>query len=403
MIPLDLPKSDNLNIFFGLEKLEVFQAQPFDKLSIEFIAQLSKEILNNPRSKQFPDLVTFGYWCRKSNISKLRNNYDDLANRLGLGLIFHVTPSNVPMNCAFSAIFSILSGNSNVIRVPSKGFEQVVLFLESFKKIADSNKSFRPFLSRNIFVDYASQLDEFTNYFSKISDARVIWGGDESIRKIRSFETKEKAPDIVFPDKVSGSVINLKEISLLSAKDFKRFINNLYNDIYIMDQNACSSPTAIFFLNHDKASEDKIWKELSELAKLKYDLSAHQVISKFTKASELAAQGLLEDKLDHDDYFLYKADLDRIKEKDLSSLKQNSGFLFYKKISMIEDMLPYINDKFQTLTYFGLQRDDILNFLNTSKPSGIDRFCPVGSALEIGLVWDGYDLIRSLSRIIQIS
>ena len=33
---------------------------------------------------------------------------------------------------------------------------------------------------------------------------------------------------------------------------------------------------------------------------------------------------------------------------------------------------------------------------------GIDRFVPVGSALDINFIWDGYDLFKSLTRIIEV-
>ena len=32
--------------------------------------------------------------------------------------------------------------------------------------------------------------------------------------------------------------------------------------------------------------------------------------------------------------------------------------------------------------------------------SGIDRIVPVGRAFDIGPIWDGYDIIYSLSRIV---
>ena len=35
-------------------------------------------------------------------------------------------------------------------------------------------------------------------------------------------------------------------------------------------------------------------------------------------------------------------------------------------------------------------------------PNGIDRLIPIGRALEFSEIWDGYDLIRNLSRIIDL-
>ena len=34
--------------------------------------------------------------------------------------------------------------------------------------------------------------------------------------------------------------------------------------------------------------------------------------------------------------------------------------------------------------------------------SGIDRAVPIGKALDIGVFWDGYNILGSLSRIINV-
>jgi len=34
--------------------------------------------------------------------------------------------------------------------------------------------------------------------------------------------------------------------------------------------------------------------------------------------------------------------------------------------------------------------------------SGIDRIVPVGKALDMDVTWDGYDIVRSLSRVIDV-
>ena len=60
-----------------------------------------------------------------------------------------------------------------------------------------------------------------------------------------------------------------------------------------------------------------------------------------------------------------------------------------------------ISNKYQTLTYFGLEKLSLKNFVIDNKLNGIDRIVPIGKALEMSLIWDGFDIIRSLSRIID--
>ena len=45
---------------------------------------------------------------------------------------------------------------------------------------------------------------------------------------------------------------------------------------------------------------------------------------------------------------------------------------------------------------------EIQNFLFNNNLRGVDRVVPIGSAMQIDLVWDGYNVINSLSREISI-
>ena len=42
------------------------------------------------------------------------------------------------------------------------------------------------------------------------------------------------------------------------------------------------------------------------------------------------------------------------------------------------------------------------NFFRNANLEGIDRVVPIGQALDINLFWDGYDLNKILTRVIDI-
>ena len=60
-----------------------------------------------------------------------------------------------------------------------------------------------------------------------------------------------------------------------------------------------------------------------------------------------------------------------------------------------------VSQKYQTVTYYGVEPHFILNVIRTSGLLGVDRIVPVGRALDIGLTWDGFDLLSSLSRVLD--
>ena len=85
--------------------------------------------------RNYPDLKALAFWCRLKNILKLKKKLNTEKNKIGLGLVFHITPSNIPTNFVYSLIFGLLSGNSNIIKVPSKDFNQIKIICAIISKV----------------------------------------------------------------------------------------------------------------------------------------------------------------------------------------------------------------------------------------------------------------------------
>ena len=78
------------------------------------------------------------------------------------------------------------------------------------------------------------------------------------------------------------------------------------------------------------------------------------------------------------------------------------GIFFQYDLENFNEIKKIISKKIQTITYFGFKKDKFVEFINNNNIDGIDRIVPIGQALDLGLVWDGYDVINSLSRIIEV-
>jgi hypothetical protein len=55
------------------------------------------------------------------------------------------------------------------------------------------------------------------------------------------------------------------------------------------------------------------------------------------------------------------------------------------------------------MTYYGVEKNILRDFVINNSLRGIDRVVPVGSALDIGVIWDGYDIVSFLSRLLEVS
>ena len=113
---------DKKNNYFKIlkkENINVKIFEPFSQISIDFLLDFSKELKKNRKIYSYPNLTYLMLWCSKKKIEKLKNNFKDNELRLGRGLLFHNCPSNVPTNFIYSFFLGLLSGNSNIIKIPS--------------------------------------------------------------------------------------------------------------------------------------------------------------------------------------------------------------------------------------------------------------------------------------------
>ncbi len=375
-----------------------FCTSPFNKIVLKFIEDLSNDLLYSKETSNYPDIKTFAFWCRRQNILKLMKkiNYDEI--RLGLGLIFHITPSNIPTNFAYSLIFGLINGNSNLVKVPSKKFKQVEIICKSINKILKKY----PLIRKMITIIKYENLDEFTKKISSICNARIIWGGNNTIRQIRKFSLNERSLDLAFADRYSICVIETKKLEKLSSRELDELVKNFYNDTYLVDQNACSSPHLILWIgNNIKKVRKKFWSNLHKVVKKKYDISSDAVIDKYSKlCGDIISQKNMRyhEKYENLINTVYLNDLN----KNLHELRGKWGYFYECKINNLNQITKYINNYYQTLTYFGLDKKNLKKFILNKKPSGIDRIVPIGQALDMSFFWDGFDLNKILSRVVDI-
>ena len=226
---------DKISYLVGKTERSSYLFSPYDELLCNFLDNLSVNLRSNERAIDYPDVLAFAFWCRKGHISLLKKRFVSNDARLGMGLVFHITPSNVPVNFAYSFAFGLLSGNSNIVRVPSKPFPQIDIICETIEDLLSYHK-YSKIKDMTNFIRY-EQNDEITSHFSSICNARIIWGGDVTIKNIRKFTVPERCIDIAFSDRYSLCLIDASSLLKLNDNELTRISENFYNDTYLMDQN----------------------------------------------------------------------------------------------------------------------------------------------------------------------
>jgi hypothetical protein len=372
---------------------------PFSEAALGFLADLSSALLRDKGIRQSPDVASFAYWCRAAQLRGLREAFQarqGAAGRIGRGLALHVTPANVPVNFAFSFAFSLLAGNANIVRVPSRRYAQVEMICSAVDGLLEAHPEIA---ARCAFVRYPAT-SAATEEFSRHADARLVWGGDVTIATIGALPKAPRCKDINFADRYSVAVIDGAAIKGASDEETERLAEAFYNDTYLMDQNACSSPHTVFWLNADEAAKGRFWTAVRGCAARRYQLQPQVVMDKYVQLSADVIRGTSSRRVEFD-ALLTVVTVDEL-PRDLCGLRGVGGYFYQADIDALDRLAPLVSDRYQTVLYHGIDPLLLRGLVIDKRLRGIDRIVPIGKAMDIDIVWDGYDLAMELSRIVDV-
>lgn len=399
MIPISPDKS--VEVIAGTTELQVSPREPYSPLVMDFLAALSTDLQKHAR--EFPDVGALAFWCRKGNLIQLSRQIKDDFPRIGRGLTVHIAPSNVPVNFAFSWIFGLISGSSNIVRLPSKNFPQVDLICKNARQILQDS-AYTEIFASNSLVRYPAN-DQVTSRFFDLADTRLLWGGDLTISHLRAIPCRPQTVDVAFADRYSISLLGTAAVQNMDNTSLKNLAEGFYNDTYLMDQNACSSPHLILWVGENrKKAQDRFWKAIRALTESRYHMDPIHNVDKYTLLSKNLMQGPEGQKANLDSPFLYRVDVPAILP-EISEMRGLFGLFYEAGISSLREsdvLKKLVSKKYQTATYFGVDPNEVAALIQEGHLLGIDRVVPVGKALDIGVYWDGFDIVRTLSRVIFI-
>lgn len=381
----------------GGPKIQKTPVRIFDDAVIAFLDALSKLLRTDPDARQYPDIQTFAFYCRKAGVMQILRQYPKDEARLGRGLAFHIAPSNIPVNFAFTYLFGLLAGNANIVRVSDHPYAQTDLIIKAVNRLFQKQE-FREIKNRTLFVRYGHDTS-ITDFFSQLADVRVIWGGDQTIRQIQKSPVSVRCTDVVFADRFSFGVIQAEAVLQAEEAELHRMAGQFYMDTYLFDQNACSTPHVVCWLAHTQeireTAKKRFWDAVAACAR-KYDLSDMKASDKYVLLCKYAVE-LPDMKVKRYGNRLYIVSVPEMKTQ-MSNLRGKFGLFFQTDIHAFSDLDIHMGKEVQTCLYYGIEREQILQWIFDSGLAGIDRIAEFGSALSLGVVWDGYDLVREMSR-----
>ena len=372
--------------------MEHVRALPlFSKSVVSFLSRLSEVLLHDSRAKAYGDVIAFAFWLRKASIEHVVSKYGVFEGRIGWGMAFHITPSNIPVQFAVSLVYALVAGNASVVRVSDKNFDRSIFY---------AGRSGR-FWSESFpcCVHTFALSDIHMKVRLRISFPKCVISDSYGAGIRRLNASANPAPsrcvELGFADRYSIAIIDADAYLQMDAKVVAR---DFYIDTYYTDQNACSS-TRLLLWTGDRIEEAKrtFWTHVQEEVSREYSLNDISGSEKLLRTTVLAAAHPGIREIRHNNA-LVRVELPELFE-DVMDYKGNSGYFMEYHLRSMDELTHILHKQCQTITYLGKHLEHEIQEIIVQKGlKGGDRIVPMGHSLDLSFTWDGYDMPLTLSR-----
>ena len=378
-------------------------SEPFAAERVAVLSALSQGLLTHSRLRRDPAGVALGFWLRRANLAAFEADFRTrivVGRRVvSTGLVFHVTPGNVDTMFAYSWALSFLAGNANVVRLTTRTSPLVEDLLECLNAVfvahAESCRG-------NWFVTYGHD-DATTGRLSAMCDARIVWGGDETVRRLRAVPLNPHASERSFASKRSLSVISANAFLSAEEDGRRQLAERMAADVAPFGQMACSSPHVVYWVGEVedcRRAARAFGTHLERAMAVKLgDPDFGWAVRRLNFAFGAVADGRA-DELSHQPHttrvFSPKANSAELAEPC------GAGLLAHTAVDSVTAVPVLLRRHHQTITYFGLMESERDALARDAGRAGVDRVVPVGHALDFGPYWDGYDFWGDLTRVVVV-
>lgn len=376
--------------------------EPFGEIALEACDAIARALFRDPAVRARPDLIVLASWLRRPNTTRLAEEAWSLGIRVPRGLAFHVPPANVDAITMYSLALSILAGNRNVVRLSSRAGVAATRICAAVDEALGA-RELAPVRAGTAILAWERD-SSATAVCSAACDVRLVWGGDETVRALRSLPVGPGAKDVAFIDRFSLAAIDVGAWDATAEPERDELARRFCNDAYWFDQQGCSSPRLVVWCGDEEqaaaASEDLFTRLAKELNARGYELPLSAVTSKLAWIAGAAIDRPLVRVRS------YGNELSVLTLRTLAGLNREhcgAGTFLELTLPALADLTRHVSPRDQTLAVFGFPRAELEGFVRQAGGRGVDRIVPIGDALSFDHRWDGMDLLTELTRQVTIS
>lgn len=390
---------------------EVVRQKPIRPLEVLEVFEQWAAALETRELQELPDVVFLRLWLRRGTLEPIllrelgseslnggwREEGHAKLRSFPLGVVGHWPAGNIDIQPVLSLTCALLGGNACLVRVPSDLLAGTQLIMEKLQQVDRSG-----LLTERIFMaSFDHSRTDLHEAMARAMDGAMIWGGAKAVSQVRALPFPHWARVMVFGPRLSVAAMDAGVWG--DRTERSSWCRRVVRDVWQFDQQACSSPQALFLecSNGDDPAEfvEELKLAFQEENRLSPRREIHPVV---TSAICLArASWLLEDAT-NDAKFPVSPDWTILLGRGVEIPKPVQGRTLY--VMLVDDLLEVISKFDGTVQTLGLgikaaEREETL--AQVAGYHGVDRVVKLGRMHVFTSPWDGMDLIRPMVRLVR--
>ena len=360
---------------------------------------------------EVPSVTFLRLWLRRGNLkpvllrelgpSALNGGWwEDGRARLRafpLGVVGHWPAGNIEIQPVLSLTCALLGGNACLVRVPSGLVQITRRVMEKLQEVDRTG-----LLKERVFMasfDH-SRMDLHAAMAQSV-DGAMIWGGTEAVSQVRGLPFPHWARVLVFGPRLSAAAMDAETWG--NRTERSSWCRRIARDVWQFDQQACSSPQALFLERYEGCDPSEFVEDLEQAFQEENRQHPRQQIeSGLTSAICLArATWLLNDEGNR---ALFPASPDWTillgTGAEMPSPTQGRTL----NVLVVDDLLKVISKFDGSVQTLGLgirdaHKEEML--AQAAGRNGVDRIVKLGRMHVFSSPWDGIELIRPMVRLVR--
>jgi hypothetical protein len=370
------------------------------------------EALTGPTFDAIPGVAFLKLWLRRGTLEPivvrelgteaLRGAWrDERGARLRpfpLGVVGHWPAGNIEIQPLLSLSCGLLGGNACLVRVPRGLVAQTRAVIEKLEQIDTSR-----LLTERIFMAvFDHERTDLQRAMAAAVDGAMIWGGEEAVTQVRALPFPHWARISIFGPRLSVAAIDA-DTWVSEPEALASWCLRIARDVWQFDQQACSSPQALFLERSCSGDAAEFVATLADAFRAENRAHPRQAIQPaMTSAICLSRAAWLLGGNDHRAVFPETPDWTILLGEGPSIPKPTQGrTLSVLVVDNLLDPIARFDGVVQTLGLAVRDSDLEAELAEAAGRSGVDRIVKLGRMHVFGSPWDGMDLLKPMMRLVR--